>query len=129
MHSSSEPSSKRLSEEELFAACCAQPAPPLVAGDEGRLDRRDHLVEGDHLLRLGSEAARLDGTRIVHVGTDGLHLWDPKGDNVEFHGTYVVNRFCCASIDGSRIVAAGRDELVGLDASGRNSPQRGYLMK
>ena len=55
----------------------------------------------------------------MHVGTDGLRTCDLNGDNVEFHGTYVVNRFCCASIDGNRIVAAGRDELVALDAAGR----------
>ena len=76
------------------------------------------------MLSHGTLALGFDGSRIVHVGADGLRTCDLNGDCVEFHGTYVVNRFCCASIDGNHVVAAGRDELVALDASGKKLASR-----
>ena len=108
---------------ELFAAKVSN-ATLVVAGDVAvflkdagkviKSDLSDLLCHGTLAIGFGSE-----GSRIVHVGTDGLRTCALDGCDVAFHGTYVVNRFCCASIDGGRIVAAGRDELVALDAAGR----------
>ena len=106
---------------ELFAAKVTD-STLVVAGDVAVLLKGDNFVKSGRIAALlchGTLALCFDGSRIVHVGTDGLRTCDLNGDCVEFHGTYVVNRFCCASIDGSRIAAAGRDEIVALDAAGR----------
>jgi hypothetical protein len=106
---------------ELFAAKLSD-ATLVIAGEVAALLQGDNFVKSGRIASIlshGTLALGFDGTRIVHVGTDGLRTCDLNGDCVEFHGTYVVNRFCCASIDGNRIAAAGRDELVALDAAGR----------
>ena len=111
---------------ELFATKLKD-ATLVVAGDVAVLLRGDNFVKSGRIASIlshGTLALGFDGSRIVHVGTNGLRTCDVNGDCVEFHGTYVVNRFCCASIDGSRVVAAGRDELVALDASGKKLASR-----
>ena len=85
--------------------CGPLPAPEKTGAGRGFGATGEEAKDDDAVYPL---ALGFDGTRIVHVGTDGLRTCDLNGDSVEFHGTYVVNRFCCASIDGGRIVAAGR---------------------
>ena len=111
---------------ELFAAKLTD-STLVVAGDVAALLKGDNFVKSGRIASIlahGTLALGFDGSRIVHVGADGLRTCDSNGDDVEFHGTYVVNRFCCASIDGTRIAAAGRDELVAIDASGKKLASR-----
>ena len=106
---------------ELFATKLKD-ATLVVAGDVAVLLKGDNFVKSGRIAACFPTARSRSGSMALASCT-----WAPtasapvtvKGDNVEFHGTYVVNRFCCASIDGNRIAAAGRDELVALDASGR----------
>ena len=117
---------------ELFATKLKD-ATLVVAGEVAVLLKGDNFVKSAGSPRCfptaRSRSASM-GSRIVHVGTDGLRTCDSNGDNVEFHGTYVVNRFCCASIDGSRISGRGprrtrSPRLLGPESSRR----KGYLMK
>ncbi len=111
---------------ELFATKLVD-ATLVVAGDVAVLLKGDNFVKSGRIASIlshGTLALGFDGSRIVHVSSNGLRTCDVNGDNVEFHGTYVVNRFCCASIDGNRIAAAGRDELVSIDAAGQKLASR-----
>ena len=111
---------------ELFATRLKD-ATLVVAGDVAVLLKGDNFVKSGRIASIlshGTLALGFDGSRIVHVSSNGLRACDSNGDNVAFHGTYVVNRFCCASIDGTRIAAAGRDELVSIDASGKKLASR-----
>jgi len=111
---------------ELFATKLKD-ATLVVAGDVAVLLKGDNFVKSGRIASIlahGTLALGFDGTRIVHVSSNGLRTCDSNGDNVAFHGTYVVKRFCCASIDGNRIAAAGRDELVAIDASGKKLASR-----
>ena len=112
---------------ELFAAKVLD-ATLVVAGDVAVLLKGDNFIKSGRIVRFAlSRHARLRSAsmevRIVHVGTDGLRTCDVNGDNVEFHGTYVVNRFCCASIDGNRIVAAAATSSWPSTPRAGSSPQ------
>jgi len=106
----------------LFAVALSE-ATLVVAGHEAVLLKGDAALKAPKLAkavaRHGTLALGFHEKRIVHVGPNGLRTCNEQGDDVAFHGTFVVNRFCRAAVDIGRVVAAGRDELVAIDATGR----------
>ena len=106
----------------LFAVALSETT-LVVAGHDAVLLKGDAALKAPKLAKAlalhGTLALGFHEKRIVHVGPNGLRTCNEQGDDVAFHGTFVVNRFCRAAVDNGRVVAAGRDEIVAIDATGR----------